>query len=123
MKRNIEICVFAAAMLLLSGAAFAQAQVPPRPTAYDTAPDIPYTSVPNFLKLPTGLYMGEGIAVASNSKGHFFVFTRSRRTRLFEFDQTGEFVREIGDNLYGFEFAHGVRVDPEDNIWVVDEGA
>ena len=24
--------------------------------------------------------------------------------------------------LYGLEFAHGVRVDAEDNVWVVDEG-
>jgi DNA-binding beta-propeller fold protein YncE len=79
--------------------------------------------VPNFIKLPTGLYLGEGIGVASNSKGHFFVFTRSGRTRLFEFDRTGEFVREVGDGLYAFEMAHGVRVDSQDNIWVVDEGS
>ena len=60
--------------------------------------------------------------MATNSKGHLFVFTRSGRTRLFEFDQTGKYVREIGDGLYGFEMAHGVRVDAHDNIWAVDEG-
>src|SRR4029077_7291945 len=43
--------------------------------------------------------------------------------RLFEFDPSGKFVREIGQNLYGFLFAHTVRVDPQDNIWVVDEGS
>src|SRR4029077_16409701 len=43
--------------------------------------------------------------------------------RLFEFDPSGKFVREIGQNLYGFVFAHTVRVDPQDNIWVVDEGS
>ena len=43
--------------------------------------------------------------------------------RLFEFDQTGKYVREIGQGLYGFVFAHTVRVDPQDNIWVVDEGS
>jgi len=42
---------------------------------------------------------------------------------LFEFDQTGKYVREIGQGLYGFVFAHGVRVDRQDNIWVIDEGA
>ena len=84
--------------------------------------EIPYDSVPNFLKLPPNLYLGEGIGVATNSKGHVFVYTRSADTRLFEFDQTGVFVREIGQGLYGFEFAHAVRVDPEDNIWAVDEG-
>jgi sugar lactone lactonase YvrE len=85
-------------------------------------PEIPYESVPNFLKLPTGLYLGEAIGVATNSKGHVFVYTRSANTRLFEFDQNGTYVREIGEGNYGFEFAHAVRVDPEDNIWVVDEG-
>ena len=85
-------------------------------------PEIPYESTPNFLKLPANLYLGEGIGVAANSKGHIFVYTRSQATRLFEFDQKGTFVREIGEGLYGFEFAHAVRVDPQDNVWVVDEG-
>ena len=39
------------------------------------------------------------------------MYTRSGDTRLFEFDQNGSFVREIGQGLYGFEFAHAVRVD------------
>ena len=29
----------------------------------------------------------------------------------------------IGVGLYGFNFAQGVRVDPQDNIWVVDQGS
>jgi len=86
-------------------------------------PEIAYESVPNFLKFPPGLYLGEAIGVATNSKGHVFVYTRSANTRLFEFDQNGNYVREIGEGLYGFEFAHSVRVDPQDNVWVVDEGS
>jgi sugar lactone lactonase YvrE len=85
-------------------------------------PEIPYDSVPNFIKMPAGLYLGEAIGVATNSKGHVFVYTRSANTRLFEFDQNGTYVREIGEGAYNFEFAHSVRVDPQDNIWVVDEG-
>jgi len=85
-------------------------------------PEIPYDSVPNFLKLPPGMYLGEAIGIATNSKGHVFVYSRRENTRLFEFDQNGAFVREIGEGSYGFEFAHSVRVDPQDNIWVVDEG-
>ncbi len=73
-------------------------------------------------EVPPNLYLGEGIGVARNSKGHIFVYTRSQDTRLFEFDQKGTFVREIGEGLYGFAFAHAVRVDPQDNIWAVDEG-
>jgi sugar lactone lactonase YvrE len=88
----------------------------------ENVPEIPYQSVPGFLKLPPSLYLGEGIGVATNSKGHVFVYTRSADTRLFEFDQHGTFVREIGEGLYGFELAHAVRVDRDDNIWAVDEG-
>src|SRR5712692_4821735 len=85
---------------------FAQQNVPPPATAYATAPDIPYDSTPNFLKLPANLYLGEGIGVAKNSKGHVFVYTRSGdNSRLFEFDQNGTFAREIGRGSYGFAMA------------------
>jgi sugar lactone lactonase YvrE len=85
-------------------------------------PEIPYTSVPNFLKVPPGETLGEAVGVASNSKGHVFVFHRSANTRLWEFDRSGAFVKEIGKGYYGFEFAHSVRVDAQDNVWTVDEG-
>src|SRR5437764_780964 len=81
-----------------------------------------YDSVPNFFKFPPNIYFGEGIGVATNSKGHVFVYTRSGETRLFEFDQNGNYVKEWGQGLYGFAFAHAVRVDPQDNVWAVDEG-
>jgi sugar lactone lactonase YvrE len=110
------------AVLLMATLSFAQQNAPARAKAYETAPDIAYDSVPNFIKMPPKLYLGEGIGVARNSKGHVFVFTRSGETRLFEFDQNGVFVREIGQGLYGFQMAHGVRVDSQDNIWTVDEG-
>lgn len=89
----------------------------------ENVPEIPYESVPDLLKMPANLYLGEGIGVATNSKGHIFVYTRSQSTRLFEFDARGAFIREIGQGLYGFVFAHAVRVDPQDNIWAVDEGS
>src|SRR5579863_10268890 len=111
MKLYLVIAVLAAAPIF--GQAKAKAT---------NVPEIPFDTVPNFLKLPTGLYMGEAMGVATNSKGHVFVFTRSANTRLFEFDKTGNYVGEIGEGNYGFEFAHSVRVDPEDNVWVVDEG-
>ena len=94
-----------------------------RPKALDTTPDIPYEVVPNFMKLPPNVYMGEGIGIATNSKGHVFVNTCAQQTRNFEFDQNGNYVREIGKDLYGFVFCHGIRVDAQDNIWVIDEGA
>ncbi len=103
-----------------------------------SAPDIAFDSTADFLKIPDGTYFGEVAGVATNSKGHVFVYTRTgaanatvgaSRTfykagsRLFEFDQTGKFVREIGIGVYGLNFAQAVHVDPQDNIWVVDQGS
>src|SRR5213080_733590 len=116
MKR-ILISPVALSVLALAPA-FAQ-----RKATIQNVPEIPFTAVPNFLKLPPGEYMGEAVAVATNSKGHIFVFHRSNNNRLFEFDQTGKFIREIGSGFLGFEFAHSVRVDKDDNIWTVDEGS
>src|SRR2546423_5367419 len=118
MKRCLA-CLSAAAAALLLGAAPAAAQA--KATAQNV-PEISYTSVPNFLKMPAGETLGEAIGVATNSKGHVFVYHRSATTRLWEFDKNGSFVKEIGKGYYGFEFAHSVRVDPQDNIWTVDEG-
>jgi sugar lactone lactonase YvrE len=109
--------------MLSAGPAFAQFGVGGSPAkAKATTPDIPYNAVPGFIKMPPGTYLGEGIGVATNSKGHVFVYTRSGETRLFEFDQNGNFVKEFGANSYSFSFAHSVRVDSQDNVWAVDEG-
>ncbi|MGH7655468.1 MAG: peptidyl-alpha-hydroxyglycine alpha-amidating lyase family protein [Gemmatimonadaceae bacterium] len=96
-----------------------------------SVPAIRFDATVDFLKLPTDLYLGEVAGVAVNSKGHVFIYSRTgeRSTvhgataaQLFEFGPDGTFIREIGKNLYGFAFAHVVRVDRDDNIWVVDEG-
>src|SRR5205085_6633157 len=100
--------------------------------AQSPAPEIRFDSVANALQLPAGLYLGEVEGVATNSKGDVFVYTRTGHptvtigtmrpfahggSRLFQFDRTGKFVREIGKDTYGFMTAAQVRVDPADNIW------
>jgi len=123
MKRYLAFC-FVIAALLFMGPLSAQAPNPAEQyaKAFATAKEIPYESVPNFLKMPAGVYMGEGIGVATNSKGNVYVYHRSGPSKIYEFDQNGNFIREIGKGLYGLAFAHAIRVDKEDNIWVVDEG-
>jgi DNA-binding beta-propeller fold protein YncE len=95
-------------------------------------PEIRYTSVPDFLKLPADIYLGEVAGVSVNSKGHVFVFSRANSTgpaygasgaQLLEFDANGKFLREIGHNLYAWSFAHAVKVDQQDNIWATDKGS
>jgi hypothetical protein len=121
-KLGLALVVCAAAPLFVQAQGLTAAALAARAKAQNV-PEIPFESVPNLLKWPANLYLGEGIGVATNSKGHLFVYTRSQRTRLFEFDPKGNYVREIGEGLYGFVFAHAVRVDSADNIWAVDEGS
>ena len=85
-------------------------------------PVIPHEAVPNFFKNPPGIYTGENMGIATNSKGNIYIYHRANETRLFEYSPQGTFIREIGRNNYGFSFAHSVRVDAQDNIWAVDEG-
>ena len=47
------------------------------PFAQSPVPEIPFDSVPNFLKLPPDMNFGEASGVAVNSKGDVAVFTRS----------------------------------------------
>jgi sugar lactone lactonase YvrE len=106
--------------------------------AVQAAPTLGFDSAADFLKLPEHLYLGEAAGVATNSRGHVFVYTRTGTStvtigtsrafsrggaRLFEFDGSGTFVREIGQGLYGMNVAQAVRVDPQDNIWIVDAGS
>jgi hypothetical protein len=119
----MKICLFTLAMLLATPVARAQQSVP----------ELAFDSVPDFFKLPAGANFGEVSGVAVNSKGHVFVFTRSNSTHgpayapsaalLLEFGPKGEFIREVGKDLYGWSFAHSVRVDKDDNIWAVDKGS
>jgi DNA-binding beta-propeller fold protein YncE len=106
--------------------------------AQSNAPEISYDANADLLKFPDHIHLGEAAGVATNSRGHIFVYSRTgaahatvgtSRTfykagsRLFEFDQAGKFVKEIGQGVYGFNFAQAVKIDPQDNIWVVDQGS
>ena len=118
MKRSLTLSLLVVAALF-AAPVFAQTNK----AKAQNVPEIPFEMSPDPVKLPPGLYLGETMGVATNSKGHIFVFTRSGFTRLFEFDEKGTFVRELGEGNYGFEFAHSVRVDAQDNIWAVDKGS
>jgi hypothetical protein len=122
--RRLLNAVVAMSALALGASLFAQ-----------SVPDITYDANADVLTLPS---YGEVAGVATNSKGHVFVYARTghavatlgdERTfyhggsRLFQFDQTGKFVKEIGQGVYAVNFAQQVRVDPQDNVWIVDAGS
>ena len=96
-------------------------------------PRLPFEVVPDFLKYPATMNLGEILGVAVNSKGTIVVLNHpgaaasgplygNASTQLLEFDRTGKFVREIGHGVYGLGYAHAVRFDKYDNLWVVDKG-
>ena len=118
MKRML----FSAAAALALAAQAAQAQ---------GVPEIRFDGDINFLKLPNGMYFGEMTGIAIDARRHFYAFSRTgtrstvhgqASSQLFEFGPDGNFLREIGKDLYGFAFAHTVRVDKDGNIWTSDEG-
>lgn len=128
LKREVVLKKFLLIALMLFTAATG-AQQPAMPAAADISFD-----AQDFLKMPTDLYLGEIAGVALNSKKHIFVYTRTgaddgqtilepRSARVFEFSPDGSFVKEIGKNLYSKGWAHAVRVDKDDNIWLVDNGS
>lgn len=105
-------------------------------TAQNSVPEIPFTTNVEPLKFPDGIQLGEAAGVATDSHGNVFVYTRTGHptitigtsrpfvhggSRLVEFDKTGKFLREIAQDSYGFLVAQQVRVDPEDNVWIVDQ--
>jgi sugar lactone lactonase YvrE len=121
--RVLSAFVLVALMLM---PAWAQQAVPTPP------PELPFEPVTDPLTMPADISFGEVAGVAVNSKRHVFVFSRGNSTgpaymataaQLLEFDERGRFVREIGKNLYGWSYAHAVRIDKDDNIWVVDKGS
>jgi hypothetical protein len=96
-------------------------------------PRIAFEVVPEFLKYSPDMNLGEVLGVAVSAKGRIVVLNHpgsatfgplygNASTQLLEFDATGKFVREVGKGVYGLGYAHSVRFDKYENLWVVDKG-
>jgi DNA-binding beta-propeller fold protein YncE len=90
-----------------------------KPPQFQPVPELPYRVVPGFFKVPKGAIAGEASAVAVNSKGHIFLFQRTK-PMLAEYDGQGNFIQSIGEGL--FAHPHGLRIDANDNLWTTDDG-
>jgi hypothetical protein len=117
--RKLWISGFVIAVALIATGSRLPAQTKATVTNVAT---IPHEAVPNFFKHSPGIYTGENMGIATNSKGNIYIYHRAGETRLFEYSPQGVFIREIGRGVYSHAFAHSVRVDAQDNIWTVDEG-
>jgi len=143
MKRYLmACCLFAFGAAFGVGTLQVQAQGgPPSPEAQartakqmaleEASPKLQVTEEVLPLMIP-GHTIGETEGVTVNSKGHLFVYSRTGQAgssrggtaaELFEFDENNKFVKQWLPDNYAASFAHSVRADKYDNIWVVDEGS
>ena len=143
MKRSLFVFgVFVLGAVLVAGTIRVHAQFgPPSPERQaaiqkqlaleDATPKLQITEEVLPLIIP-GHTLGESEGVSMNSKGHLFVYSRTgtggssrggTAAELFEFDQNLKFVKIWGPDNYAASFAHSVRVDKYDNVWMVDEGS
>lgn len=104
--------------LLLFVAGAAEAQTPA--DNFQPVPELAYRIVPDFFKAPPDMTVGEASGVALNSQGHIYLFQRAK-PMLSEYDQSGNYLRSIGDGL--FTHPHGLRIDMDDNLWTTDDGS
>ena len=143
MKRNITVVSIVALVLLGPADRLADricwwAMPSATLAAQGAPPQIAFDANADFLRTPADTYVGEVGGVGRNSRGQIFVYTRTghpyatlgdNRTfyrngsRLFVFDANGKFVREWGQDVYGFNDAFGLRIDAQDNVWTIDQGA
>ena len=76
----------------------------------------PYVLPPGFGGVPS---------VALDSKGNLWVFQRAEegKPQLFKFDPNYRIILQVGPDVIGYqEKAHGMAVDPEDNVWITAAG-
>jgi hypothetical protein len=129
------LCVVSAAVVLRAqggaGNAEAQARQKQQLALEASTPKLQITEEVLPLTVP-GHTIGETEGVSRNSKGHLFVYSRTGTSgssrggtaaELFEFDENLKFVKLWGPGNYAASFAHAVRVDKYDNVWMVDEGS
>jgi hypothetical protein len=107
------------------------------PLSAQAAPTLQFTATPVAFRLPDDIHLGEVAGVARSSNGQtLYVYTRTGNptislgtsravshggSRLLVFDANGSYQREIGQGAYGLLQAQQVRVDPQNNVWLVDQ--
>jgi DNA-binding beta-propeller fold protein YncE len=72
----------------------------------------PYVLPPGFGGVP---------AVALDSKDNLWVFQRADpgKPQLFKFDANHNLILQVGPDVIGYQDkAHGMAVDPDDNVWI-----
>jgi DNA-binding beta-propeller fold protein YncE len=109
MPRTLTL-VFAFALPLLASAQ-------PGERGAEKFPD--YRVVAGWPRLPPKVALGPVSAVAADAQDRVYVAHRGPKPILV-FDRDGKFLRSWGDEHV--KTPHGLRIDPEGNVWVTDIG-
>lgn len=96
-------------------------------TLSDPVPN-PFRTISDVITMPEGRVMGSSNAVDVDSQGNIWLFERcganscldSDVDPILQFDPSGRLLRSFGAGM--FVFPHGVIVDDDDNVWIVDAG-
>ena len=82
--------------------------------------NILYEPVRYWAKLPHPMFFKEATSVAVDSKDNVYVFNRGKYP-LIIFDKDGNFLDTWGEGE--FIRPHGIKIDKEDNLYLVDDMA
>jgi len=141
-RRNLAIgAVGVGAAVLSAWTLSAQAPATGRGAAMTTMPDAivansypnPFTTVPDYFKMPAGRKWGSTAAVDIDKDGKtVWILDRCGANSCYDaaagkmsdldpvlhFDESGKLIKSFGAGL--IVFPHGIAVDPEGNVWVTD---
>ncbi|MGA0934796.1 MAG: peptidyl-alpha-hydroxyglycine alpha-amidating lyase family protein [Pseudohongiellaceae bacterium] len=82
--------------------------------------DYQAVDITDALTLPAGFVFSRVSGIVIDDNGSMIILHRGEDP-LLEFDAAGNFVRAFGPRDT-WTFAHGLRLDPQGNIWVTDIG-
>lgn len=85
-----------------------------------SGPALPHGPVENWAQLPKGWNFGEVSGVDVDRNDNVWVFHRGPRP-VMQFDKTGKLLQAWME--VPVKSSHGIRVDPEGNVWLVDVAA
>jgi len=128
MKRATRIASLSLAVCLPTmwgqTAAPAPGRATERPTpeqvaALKSGPPLPYTVDANWPQLPKGYNFGECSGVDVDKKGNVWVFNRGHWP-VIQFDRRGTLLQAWSQDSFPVKSAHGLRVGPDGNLWLVD---
>jgi DNA-binding beta-propeller fold protein YncE len=91
---------------------------------HQSGPQLPYHLVANWPSLPKGYNFGESSGVDVDKQDNVWIANRGAWP-IMEFDRSGKFLQAWNEDTVRTypgvgKGAHGLRVDPDGNIWLVD---